>query len=156
MVPVHLPTLRERVGDIVPLAEHFLARGAGVARQLSSEAAVLLLRHAWPGNVRELRNAMERVAAMARRSVVGAEDLAFLGDGPVAAPAEDMMAGTLPEAIARLEAAMIRRALAKSGGRRAEAARLLGIHRQLLYEKLRQHGIELSGLRTDCVGKDDA
>ena len=156
VVPVHLPPLRERVGDIVPLAEHFLARGAGVARQLSGEAAARLVRHAWPGNVRELRNAMERVAAMARRPVVGAEDLAFLGDGPMGAPTEDLLAGTLPEAVARLEAAMIRRALARSGGNRAEAARLLGIHRQLLYDKLRQHGIELSGLRTENVGKDDA
>lgn len=156
VVPVHLPPLRERVGDIVPLAEHFLARGAGVARQLSGEAAARLVRHAWPGNVRELRNAMERVAAMARRPVVGAEDLAFLGGGPMGAPTEDLLAGTLPEAVARLEAAMIRRALARSGGNRAEAARLLGIHRQLLYEKLRQHGIELSGLRTASVGKDDA
>ena len=43
-----------------------------------------------------------------------------------------------------------------SAGNRAEAARLLGIHRQLLYEKLRQHGIELSGVRTEAVGKDDA
>ena len=156
VVPVHLPPLRERVGDIVPLAEHFLARGAGIARQLSGDAAARLVRHAWPGNVRELRNAMERVAAMTRRAVVGAEDLSFLGEGPMGAAAEDMMAGTLPEAVARLEAAMIRRALSRSAGNRAEAARLLGIHRQLLYEKLRQHGIELSGVRTEAVGKDDA
>ena len=156
VVPLHLPPLRERVGDIVPLAEHFLARGAGVARQLSGEAAARLVRHGWPGNVRELRNAMERVAALACRPVVAADDLGFLGDVPLATPAEDMMAGTLPEAVARVEAAMIRRALANSGGNRAEAARLLGIHRQLLYEKLRQHGIQLSGLRTGTVGKDDA
>jgi len=50
---------------------------------------------------------------------------------------------------------MIRRALEKSGGNRAEAARLLGIHRQLLYEKLRQHRIDLSGNRTEGVGKED-
>jgi len=93
---------------------------------------------------------------MARRPVIGAEDLAFLGNGPMAAPAEDLMRGTLPEAVARLEVTMIRRALSRSGGNRAEAARLLGIHRQLLYEKLRQHGIELSGHRTETVGKDDA
>jgi two-component system NtrC family response regulator len=154
VVPLHLPPLRERLGDIVPLAEHFLALGSGVARHLSAEAASRLLRHRWPGNVRELRNAMERVAALARRPVVGEDDLGFLGDG-AAAVAADWLSGTMPEAVARLEAAMIRRALGKSGGNRAEAARLLGIHRQLLYEKLRQHGIELSENRTESVGKGD-
>jgi len=155
VVPLHLPPLRDRLGDIVPLAEHFLALSSGTARQLSAGAAARLLRHAWPGNVRELRNAMERVAALARRAVVGEDDLDFLAAGPATAPEDDLLAGTLPEAVARLEATMIRRALARSGGNRAEAARLLGIHRQLLYEKLRQHGIELSGTRTEAVGKDD-
>ncbi len=152
VVPVHLPPLRERLGDIVPLAEHFLAVSG---RHLSAEAAARLLRHRWPGNVRELRNAMERVAALGRRPVVGEAELEFLGAGVAPPPAEDFLAGTLPEAVARLEAAMIRRALAASGGNRAEAARRLGVHRQLLYEKLRQHGIEVSGNRTEAVGKED-
>ncbi len=154
VVPLHLPPLRERLGDIVPLAEHFLARAAP-GRHLSAEAAARLLRHRWQGNVRELRNAMERVAALVRRRVVGEDDLAFLGAVADAVPAGDHLAGTLPEAVARLEAVMIRRALESSGGNRAEAARLLGIHRQLLYEKLRQHGIEVSANRTPGVGKDD-
>ncbi len=154
VVPLHLPPLRERLGDIVPLAEHFLT-ASGTSRTLSAEAAARLLGHRWPGNVRELRNAMERVAALGRRPLVGAEELGFLGAVASAAPAEDFLAGTLPEAVARLEAAMIRRALDRSGGNRAEAARLLGIHRQLLYEKLRQHGIEVSGNRTEGVGKGD-
>ena len=154
VVPLHLPPLRERLGDIVPLAEHFLA-ASGTGRHLSAEAAARLLGHRWPGNVRELRNAMERVAALGRRPLVGAEELGFLGSVAAPAPAEDLLAGTLPEAVARLEAAMIRRALDKSGGNRAEAARLLGIHRQLLYEKLRQHQIEVSANRTDGVAKGD-
>jgi len=155
VVPLDLPPLRERLADIVPLADHFLAL-AGTGRRLSAEAAARLLRHRWPGNVRELRNAMERVAALGRRPLVGAEELDFLGAGAAGvAPTEDHLSGTLPEAVARLEAAMIRRALERSGGNRAEAARLLGIHRQLLYEKLRQHGIELSVNRTEGVGKED-
>ena len=154
VVPLHLPPLRERLGDIVPLAEHFLA-ASGTGRHLSAEAAARLLGHRWPGNVRELRNAMERVAALGRRPLVGAEELGFLGAVAAPAPAEDFLTGTLPEAVARLEAAMIRRALDRSGGNRAEAARLLGIHRQLLYEKLRQHHIEVSANRTEGVGKGD-
>jgi DNA-binding NtrC family response regulator len=142
VVPLALPPLRERLADIVPLAEHFLAlaTAGGAPKRLSAAAAARLLAHSWPGNVRELRNAMERVAVLARRAVIGAEDLDFLqapsGEQP------DWLDGDLPTAIARLEAAMIRRALAASQGNRAEAARRLGIHRQLLYEKLRRYGIE--------------
>ena len=62
----------------------------------------------------------------------------------------------LPAAVARLETAMIVRAMAETGGNRAEAARRLGIHRQLLYEKLRRYGLEASEIRTQAVGKPDA
>lgn len=142
VVPLALPPLRDRLADIVPLAEHFLALAAApgsAAKRLSAAAAARLLAHPWPGNVRELRNAMERVAVLARRPVIGPEDLDFL-QAP-AATTQDWLDGDLPSAIARLEAAMIRRALAASQGSRTEAARRLGIHRQLLYEKLRKYGI---------------
>ena len=141
VVPLALPPLRERLADIVPLAEHFLALASsgGTPKRLSAAAAARLLSHSWPGNVRELRNAMERAAVLARRPVIGAEDLDFLHP-PFTAP-EDWLDGDLPGAIARLEAAMIRRALAATAGNRTEAARQLGIHRQLLYEKLRKYGI---------------
>jgi DNA-binding NtrC family response regulator len=85
---------------------------------------------------------MERVAAVARHPVVAGEDLAFLDaqePGPGQPP--DWCAGTLPEALARLEAAMIRRALTLARGNRSEAARSLGIHRQLLHEKMKRHGL---------------
>ena len=142
VVPLALPPLRERLADIVPLAEHFLALAAagGSAKRLSSGAAARLLSHPWPGNVRELRNAMERVAVLARRPVIGAEDLDFLQAPSGSVP--DWLDGELPAAVARLEAAMIRRALAAAQANRAEAARRLGIHRQLLYEKMKRYGIE--------------
>ena len=142
VVPLALPPLRERLADIVPLAEHFLALAAagGTAKRLSSGAAARLLSHPWPGNVRELRNAMERVAVLARRPVIGAEDLDFLQAPSGSVP--DWLDGELPAAVARLEAAMIRRALAAAQANRAEAARRLGIHRQLLYEKMKRYGIE--------------
>ncbi len=140
VVPLHIPPLRERLADILPLAEHFLGR-AGRPLRLSAEAAARLLSHRWPGNVRELRNAMERLGALARGAVIGAGDLAFLG--VVITPSEsDWLAGDLPTAVARLETAMIRHALDAAGGNRAEAARRLNIHRQLLYEKLRRYGLD--------------
>ncbi|HZZ61533.1 MAG TPA: sigma-54 dependent transcriptional regulator [Roseiarcus sp.] len=156
VVPIHLPPLRERIADIVPLAEHFLVR-AGGGRRLAPDAAARLIRHAWPGNVRELKNAMERAAALARGDVVRAEDLGFIGetrpetDGTADWPDED-----LPSATARLEEMLIRRALARSGGARAEAARILGIHRQLLYTKMKRYGLEVSDERTRGVGEADA
>jgi DNA-binding NtrC family response regulator len=158
VVPLAIPPLRDRLADIIPLAEHFLARASpGVPKKrLSADAAARLLAYPWPGNVRELRNAMERVAILNRRPVVTAEDLDFL-----AVPNErqsqvtDWLAGDLPTAMARLEAAMIRRALAACGGNRAEAARRLGIHRQLLYTKLRKLGLDVSGILTEEIVEAD-
>ena len=157
VVPVHLAPLRERLSDILPLAEHFLAR-AGGGRRLSAEAAARLLAHPWPGNVRELRNAMERAAVLAPLPVLSAADFAFLAGEAVSAegaPAADWLAGDLPGAVARLETDMIRRTLAACAGNRAEAARRLNIHRQLLYEKMRRYGLELSASRTGGVLEPD-
>jgi DNA-binding NtrC family response regulator len=152
VVPVHLPALRERLSDILPLAEHFLAQ-AGGGRRLSGEAAARLLAHPWPGNVRELRNAMERAAVLAPLAVLSAGDFAFLvGE---ATTATDWLVGDLPGAVARLETEMIRRALAACGGNRTEAARRLNIHRQLLYEKLRRYELDVSAIRTGGVAEPD-
>ena len=156
VVPLQLPPLRERLADIVPLAEHFLtlAAAGGPPKRLAADAAARLLAHPWRGNVRELRNAMERVAAMVRQPVITAADLAFLvpagGEGP-----RDWLDGDLPGAVARLEAAMIGKALEASGGNRSEAARRLNIHRQLLHTKMRQYGLEVSGKRTEGVANPD-
>jgi two-component system NtrC family response regulator len=150
VVPIQLPPLRERLADIVGLAEHFLAP---TSKHLAADAAARLLAHPWPGNVRELRNAIERAAALARHASLGAADFAFLGSTP--SSSQDWLAGTLPEALARLETAMLRRALAAAKGNRAEAARLLGIPRQTLYEKLRKADIDLSEFPTQGVGSAD-
>jgi DNA-binding NtrC family response regulator len=158
VVPIDLPPLRERLSDIVPLAEHFLGVAGSAAKRLAGDAAARLLAHLWPGNVRELKNAMERVAVLARGDAVVAADLDFLGPARSTAEAEDWTAGELPEAVARLEAHMIARTLHETGGNRAEAARRLGIHRQLLYAKAEKYGIAVeaaSGDRTGDVVKPD-
>ena len=140
VVPVSLPPLRDRLADIIPLAEHYLALSGG-GRRLGADAAARLLGHGWPGNVRELVNAMKRAATLARRPVLGAADLDFLTTtaAPVSGP--DWLAGTLPDAVARLETEMIRRALETVHGNRLQAAELLGIRRQLLYDKLDRYKI---------------
>ena len=161
VVPVALPPLRERLSDIVPLAEHFLALSAeaGDPKRLSANAAARLLAYAWPGNVRELLNAMKRVSTLVRRPVIEAEDLAFLSADQLPAStheAADLLEGTLPEAVERVEREMIRRALAASAGNRAQAAERLGIRRQLLYQKLERYGLAESPNGTASVPDEDA
>jgi two-component system NtrC family response regulator len=153
VVPLNLPPLRERLADILELAEYFLSLFSTPPRRLSAEAAQRLLAHSWPGNVRELRNTMERVAVLGRRPVVAAEELDFLRPADAAITA--VPSGDLPGAVERLERAMIAKALAEAAGNRSEAARRLGIHRQLLHEKLRRYGMAPSGSRTDAVGEAD-
>jgi DNA-binding NtrC family response regulator len=143
VVPLRLPPLRERLADTVPLAEHFLAiiAAGAPAKRLSAAAATRLLAYPWPGNVRELRNAIERAAALSHHPIIDASDLGFLSQLPANMPtdAADLL---LPEAIVELERTMIRRALEASGGNRAEAARKLGIRRQLLHTKIRTYGLD--------------
>ncbi|HEY4041993.1 MAG TPA: sigma-54 dependent transcriptional regulator [Rhodopila sp.] len=155
VVPLILPPLRERLADIIPLAEYFLIQSAGGAKRLAADAAAALLAHPWPGNVRELLNAMKRVATLIRRPVIDAADLDFLS-AHRAADATDWLAGTLPEAVSRLETALIRRALDACGGNRAKAAERLGIRRQLLYQKLVRYGLEPSPNGTDPVLETDS
>ncbi len=149
VVPVAIPPLRDRLADIIPLAEHYLALATPGAppKRLDAAAAARLLSHAWPGNVRELVNAMTRAATLVRRGSAAPE--------PAAASA-DWLAGSLPAAVARLEAEMIRRALAATGGNRAAAAEQLGIRRQLLYQKLARYGLDPSANGTDAVPDADA
>jgi two-component system NtrC family response regulator len=153
VLSIRMPPLRERLADIIPLAEHFLRRAAlqgapdAVPKALSAEAAQRLLSHPWPGNVRELRNVMERCHALVRHRVIGGADLdlalgaAAPGEAPATLPA-DWLEGELPAAVEKLERLLIAHALAQTQGNRAETARRLGIHRQLLYRKLAQYGLE--------------
>jgi len=157
VVPIAIPPLRDRLADIIPLAEHYLALATPGAppKRLAADAAARLLSHPWPGNVRELVNAMIRAATLVRRPVIVAADLAFLGAGPEATAPTDWLAGHLPDAVARLELEMIRRALAATGGNRAAAAEQLGIRRQLLYQKLARYGLDASPNGTDAVPDAD-
>jgi two-component system NtrC family response regulator len=156
VVPIHLPALRERLADILPLAEFFLAQ-AGGGKRLSAAAAASLVRYSWPGNVREAKNAIERAVVLVRGELIDVGDLAFIQERP-AAPAGviDWPGEDLPSAVARLEEMLIRRALERSAGNRAEAARMLNIHRQLLYTKMKRYGLDLSEDRTEGVLRPDA
>ena len=154
VLSIRVPPLRERRDDIVALATHFLRRAAapGAPKSLSEAALRRLERHDWPGNVRELRNVMERCHALVRQAVIGIADLPFDDSAAASMPASDgwgeaglpadWLGGELPATVERLERLLIADALARTQGNRAEAARRLGIHRQLLYRKIAQYGLE--------------
>ena len=140
VIPIVLPPLRERPGDLILLAEHFLRHLSD--KSLSAAAARALLAHPWPGNVRELRNAMQRAAALSNGPVIGVEHLGL--PDPTVSPGAGFdipWNGPMDGALAVVEREMIVRALQASAGNRAEAARRLGLHRQQLYRKLQQHGL---------------
>ena len=143
VLPIKVPALRERPGDILAIAEHFLRQQGGDApKRISPAAARRLLQHTWPGNVRELRNTMERAAVMSHGACIEAEDIA-LADRNVADSAGELSIdwdGELAVAVAQVERVMLQRALAAANGNRAEAARRLGISRQELYRKLGETG----------------
>ncbi|MBV9875561.1 MAG: sigma-54-dependent Fis family transcriptional regulator [Verrucomicrobia bacterium] len=142
VLSILLPPLRERGSDIVLLAEHFLRLASDPPKSLSATAAKQLLERAWPGNVRELENTMRAAALAVRGSIIDASDLQRT---PTASESDCQLDELLQldyhSAIGRLEKLLLERALSRAKGNRAEAARLLNIHRQLLYTKLKEHGL---------------
>ncbi|MBV6522332.1 MAG: Transcriptional regulatory protein ZraR [Gemmatimonadaceae bacterium] len=138
-IEIHLPPLRERREDIPLLAQDYLRRFADRYRKRSAafDAAAMqaLLEHSWPGNVRELSHAVERAVLMSQGEQVRAIDLGLRAGSVTAAPRFDEL--TLDEA----EKLLIRRALARTGGRVAQAAKLLGVSRSALYRRLELHGL---------------
>jgi two-component system response regulator HydG len=146
-VVLRIPPLRERRQDILPLAEHFLARFAaefGLARAAFTPAARdALLAHPWPGNARELRNTIERATMLAGLTEIGPEDLQL----PVPERLAEPESGT-PEPVSRellrledTERAHIERVLRATGGSRVRAAAALGISRTTLWEKMKRYGL---------------
>lgn len=147
---LRLPALRERKTDILPLAEYFLVRFArrhGIpAQELTPEAATALQQYTFPGNVRELEHLVERVAIQAAGRSITAEEvtrnLSRAELPPQQITLEALLQLPFHQATSTLEKALIEHALAEARQNKSEAARRLGMHRRLLYEKLRQYGIE--------------
>jgi len=142
---IHLAPLRERPDDIEPLVSHFTAicnekLGRTIAG-VSPQVLGILMRYQWPGNVRELANVIERAMVVAKGSVILPEHLPpHLFETRAAAPNGE--SGHLPElSLEAAEREQILRALQASGGKRIEAARLLGLSRRTLYRKLDRYGI---------------
>jgi two-component system, NtrC family, nitrogen regulation response regulator GlnG len=161
VIRVRLPSLKERREDVPLLARHFLARSAqqlGVeAKRFSEDAVEHLSRLSFPGNVRQLENLCHWLTVMAPGQVVELADLPAEFRDPGAAAASDWVAALEQEAERRLargetgileglgrqfERSLIQRALARTGGRRIEAANLLGMGRNTITRKIQELGIE--------------
>lgn len=147
VVPIALPPLRDREGDVPLLLGHLLERhGRGRSYRTSPATLAALERYPWPGNVRELENAVQRAIALAgsedelRREHLLPVDSRWRGATEVQ---EDIR--PLREVLGEAERAHLERALESTGGHRTQTAELLGISRKVLWEKLRDFKIEVGG-----------
>jgi len=142
VIPIHLPPLRERREDVLPLARHFLARlSERLERGIEGwtpEVEQRLLTHAWPGNARELENAIERGVVLATGGTLELDDL-LLDEAP---QGDGAPAGGLQGFLDQAARERIQAALREAGGKRIEAARALGIDRTTLYRLMRKHRVE--------------
>jgi len=154
VVPLVLPRLRDRKGDVPVLVRHFLDKVSAKDLIFTAEAMDALERYSWPGNVRELQNLVERLAVLKGAGEVALADL----PGPIRAgmgpqvpasqlPASELAAGTsalppegidLYAALAELEDRLINEALERSGGNKNQAAKILKLNRTTLVEKLKK------------------
>ena len=150
VVTLHQPALRDRVGDIPLLAEHYLKlfreqTGKNIDG-FDPEAVRLMQRHAWPGNVRELVNVVERAVVLSRSDTVTAADLpeSLKRDDPARRP-HAAAAGGLRQAMAPAERDIILEALHANGWNRQDTSRTLGINRTTLYKKMKRFDISYEG-----------
>lgn len=151
VIPIHMPSLKERAGDVKELAEHFLSRmSGGRRRRWSPEAAALLEAHDWPGNVRELKNFVERISVMTDDDEISAEVAGHFLTGGREEPEPSASDGLdayfqlgLTEARDSFEREYILHNLRKNGYNVARAAEAIGMNPRNLYAKIKKLGIEV-------------
>ncbi|HLF96101.1 MAG TPA: sigma-54 dependent transcriptional regulator [Methylococcaceae bacterium] len=146
VVPLEIPSLRERGADIELLLRHYMAKFAGAHRlptaQFGKTALACLNAYSWPGNVRELRNLCERLSILLAGRTIERENLP--AEFHAATPKADKAPFSLPEwgvKLDELEVNLIRQALGRTQGNRTHSARLLGISRDTLLYRMQKHGI---------------
>jgi len=143
VVSIELPPLRERKEDIPLLAQHFLNKFTVENQKeivdFSPEATDFLLKYEWPGNVRELENAVERAVILANNSYIEARDM----------PQENMQmtpSSTVERSLRESEKKCILAILKETRGNFSESARILGISRATLYNKIKAYGLNVKNL----------
>jgi DNA-binding NtrC family response regulator len=148
--PIEMPPLRAHIEDVREIAEHLLARIAGPARRLDTQAVEVLASYGWPGNVRELRNVMERAVILygassrsspSSPSYIDASLVRSLLEAGPSTPPAGRAELHLRRNLDAVEREILLRALAASQGKKKEAAQLLGIDPRNLGYYLRKHAI---------------
>ena len=158
VIPVALPPLRERAGDVPYLVGHFLKEYAEQNRRhpprVTEEAMRLLERYPWPGNVRELRNLMQRMVVLNGGDVLDMQDLPpeIRGEAPQRRAHVISVGHTIEEA----ERWLIMRTLQHTRGNRTEAANLLGVTTRTLRNKLSRYRAENAGEETSASDAEDS
>ncbi len=149
VVPILLPPLRERGGDLPLLLHHFtscLSRQHGIAPPRYNKTIIRILQHyPWPGNVRELRNFCERMVVLFSDYELTSENIPPEILNPEQTTSSESNGFILPEGgikLETLERELIVQALSRTGGNRSRAARLLGLTRDTFLYRMRKHGIE--------------
>jgi two-component system response regulator PilR (NtrC family) len=156
VIPIHLPSLRERPEDIPLLVEGFVTRfcqqNRRPAKPVSEEAMALLARYSWPGNVRELENALERAIALEQSDVLTAASLPEeirAWQPTEATPAATLAPPTIPpeglnleDVVSQVERKLLLEALEKAGGVQTKAAQILGINFRSFRYRLKKYGLE--------------
>jgi DNA-binding NtrC family response regulator len=145
VVRIDLPPLRERAGDVLDLAQYFLAQHAARTGRsmlgVSVPAAEKLVAYRWPGNVRELQNCIERAVAFARFEAITVDDLPEkIRDYQTERFAVEANDSTEIVTLDELERRYVQRALSLLGGNKSRAAELLGIDRRTLYRRIDRWG----------------
>jgi two-component system NtrC family response regulator len=150
IVSLHIPPLRERRKDIIPLIEHFVQKYSEENGKhnlsLSKEAVDLLIKYNFPGNVRELENIIERAVVLARGEVITINDLPNIVKGFKAE--KEILTdenATLIEQVEALEKKLIYDALSKTNGNQSQAGRMLGLTERNLRYKMQKYGIKKFG-----------
>jgi DNA-binding NtrC family response regulator len=154
VIPIHVPSLRERRGDIPLLTAHFLRSGmpasAVVPREFAPEALELLEHYGWPGNVRELKNAVERARALASWEAIQPEDLPaevrqVSGESTDRPPPMHSFKAAKQEIVTEFEERSLRELMERTGWNIAQAARSSGVHRKTIERKLKRYNLRRDG-----------
>ena len=143
VIPLQIPPLRDRKEDIPVLTNHFLHEFSikrGISMEISPEAMQCLIDYDYPGNVRELKNIIERASVLAPEQVIIPDDLpadllevnGYNGSG------DSLL---ISDAVAKTEKHLLVKVLARTNGKKGQAAELLGISRKNLWEKMKLYGI---------------
>lgn len=148
VIPLHVPPLAKRPGDVELLARYFVKRHGG-GKRISDEACADLARRAWPGNVRQLLNAVKRAIVMTPDDTLLPEHFSKAErEAPeemsewIAAEVRKEGDGLHARVMGRIEAELIRQALEHCGGNKVKAAEFLGINRNTLSKKVKDHALE--------------